>query len=139
MKEETMSLMRNTIAAAMLGALALGTHAHAAADPCKLEISGNDLMQYDKSELSAPATCKEITVTLHHTGKLPKEAMGHNWVLVSAADLVDVANAGMTAGLPNRSEEYTSELQSRRDLVCRLLLEKKKQITIHYHRRYRYY
>src|SRR5213595_3162458 len=101
MKEETMSLMRNTIAAAMLGALALGTHAHAAADPCKLEISGNDLMQYDKSELSAPATCKEITVTLHHTGKLPKEAMGHNWVLVNAADLTAVATAGMGAGLAN--------------------------------------
>src|SRR5690349_22047910 len=29
-----------------------------------------------------------------------------------------------------RSEEHTSELQSRRDLVCRLLLEKKK-ITLH--------
>src|SRR5690349_21838186 len=28
-----------------------------------------------------------------------------------------------------RSEEHTSELQSRRDLVCRLLLEKKKQNT----------
>src|SRR5204862_7808568 len=28
--------------------------------------------------------------------------------------------------LRNRSEEHTSELQSRRDLVCRLLLEKKK-------------
>src|SRR5204863_8627992 len=27
-----------------------------------------------------------------------------------------------------RSEEHTSELQSRRDLVCRLLLEKKKEI-----------
>src|SRR5690349_22366164 len=27
----------------------------------------------------------------------------------------------------HRSEEHTSELQSRRDLVCRLLLEKKKQ------------
>src|SRR2546421_4382910 len=27
-----------------------------------------------------------------------------------------------------RSEEHTSELQSRSDLVCRLLLEKKKQI-----------
>src|SRR5690349_22215474 len=27
---------------------------------------------------------------------------------------------------PHRSEEHTSELQSRRDLVCRLLLEKKK-------------
>src|SRR5690349_22572934 len=29
-----------------------------------------------------------------------------------------------------RSEEHTSELQSRRDLVCRLLLEKKKNTTI---------
>src|SRR5690349_22499839 len=28
---------------------------------------------------------------------------------------------------PPRSEEHTSELQSRRDLVCRLLLEKKKK------------
>src|SRR5690349_23599241 len=28
---------------------------------------------------------------------------------------------------PYRSEEHTSELQSRRDLVCRLLLEKKKR------------
>src|SRR5690349_24244319 len=31
-----------------------------------------------------------------------------------------------TAGR-HRSEEHTSELQSRRDLVCRLLLEKKKE------------
>src|SRR5207249_11645667 len=31
-----------------------------------------------------------------------------------------------TAGLDVRSEEHTSELQSRFDLVCRLLLEKKK-------------
>src|SRR6266496_6554163 len=30
----------------------------------------------------------------------------------------------------NRSEEHTSELQSRRDLVCRLLLEKKKKIEL---------
>src|SRR5260221_8282047 len=28
----------------------------------------------------------------------------------------------------NRSEEHTSELQSHSDLVCRLLLEKKKQL-----------
>src|SRR5438045_6114519 len=31
------------------------------------------------------------------------------------------------AGRPDRSEEHTSELQSLRHLVCRLLLEKKKQ------------
>src|SRR5690349_24718675 len=32
-----------------------------------------------------------------------------------------------SAVLVRRSEEHTSELQSRRDLVCRLLLEKKKK------------
>src|SRR5438874_2919310 len=32
-----------------------------------------------------------------------------------------------------RSEEHTSELQSRRDLVCRLLLEKKKSIEFFDH------
>src|SRR5438874_10655911 len=31
----------------------------------------------------------------------------------------------------SRSEEHTSELQSRRDLVCRLLLEKKKKRHTH--------
>src|SRR5690349_24188137 len=34
---------------------------------------------------------------------------------------------------PARSEEHTSELQSRRDLVCRLLLEKKKKKSTTHH------
>src|SRR5690349_22844620 len=34
-----------------------------------------------------------------------------------------------SAWVKSRSEEHTSELQSRRDLVCRLLLEKKKNKT----------
>src|SRR5438132_7206147 len=33
-------------------------------------------------------------------------------------------------GLTERSEEHTSELQSHSDLVCRLLLEKKKRFDI---------
>src|SRR5690349_23931041 len=41
------------------------------------------------------------------------------------------AGAWRSSGLlPARSEEHTSELQSRRDLVCRLLLEKKKLCCI---------
>src|SRR5204863_9061047 len=36
---------------------------------------------------------------------------------------------GKRAGIFSRSEEHTSELQSRRDLVCRLLLEKKNHST----------
>src|SRR3712207_6861462 len=34
----------------------------------------------------------------------------------------------------DRSEEHTSELQSRQYLVCRLLLEKKKKLHINYSR-----
>src|SRR5215469_18694009 len=37
------------------------------------------------------------------------------------------AQRGMRGAGRLRSEEHTSELQSRRDLVCRLLLEKKKK------------
>src|SRR5437868_14330404 len=37
---------------------------------------------------------------------------------------------GAVMGMDWRSEEHTSELQSRFDLVCRLLLEKKKNKTI---------
>src|SRR5690606_40644745 len=36
---------------------------------------------------------------------------------------------GQAAHRAHRSEEHTSELQSRENLVCRLLLEKKKQNT----------
>src|SRR3989442_8682708 len=37
------------------------------------------------------------------------------------------------AGVTVRSEEHTSELQSRPHLVCRLLLEKKKKTLEHAH------
>jgi azurin len=91
-----MKPMHTTLAAVALTALALPLVARA--DSCEVEISGNDLMQYDKKELAVPATCREITVTLHHAGKQPREAMGHDWVLVKTADLAAVDQAGLAAG-----------------------------------------
>src|SRR5690606_41607924 len=44
--------------------------------------------------------------------------------LASSASIVSTASAGSEPS--SRSEEHTSELQSRENLVCRLLLEKKK-------------
>src|SRR5256885_12688705 len=41
--------------------------------------------------------------------------------------LAEAAMTDVLTGLLNRSEEHTSELQSPCNLVCRLLLEKKKQ------------
>src|SRR2546430_11519135 len=40
-----------------------------------------------------------------------------------------VADGERRARLASRSEEHTSELQSQSNLVCRLLLEKKKKTT----------
>src|SRR5438034_7727629 len=39
---------------------------------------------------------------------------------------VELLGRGVSELIPVRSEEHTSELQSHSDLVCRLLLEKKK-------------
>src|SRR2546430_12991296 len=47
--------------------------------------------------------------------------------LVEHADRTDSARAGALLPL-SRSEEHTSELQSQSNLVCRLLLEKKKHM-----------
>jgi azurin len=91
--------MESALAAVTLTALALPLTAHA--DPCRVEISGNDVMQYDKKELAVPAACRDITITLHHVGKQPREAMGHDWVLVKTADLAAVAQAAIAAGLAN--------------------------------------
>src|SRR3712207_6946880 len=47
----------------------------------------------------------------------------HRWPMASGPDLFVVCRSTGT----RRSEEHTSELQSRQYLVCRLLLEKKKK------------
>src|SRR5256885_12585834 len=47
-----------------------------------------------------------------------------------AADRVGHARRFGDLGLEGRSEEHTSELQSPCNLVCRLLLEKKKKTTL---------
>jgi len=91
--------MRNLFAtAALLGVALAFPAAHAADKVCKLQIAGTDQMTYDRKELDVAADCTQVEVTLTHTGKFPKEAMGHNWVLVKAADLSPVANSGMGAG-----------------------------------------
>src|SRR5690349_24180078 len=68
----------------------------------------------------------------HLEDRLPDAARSWCRLRVRAHDGVRRAGpldlARPAAGVARRSEEHTSELQSRRDLVCRLLLEKKKKI-----------
>jgi azurin len=66
---------------------------------CATTVEANDAMQFNVSSVTVPKTCKSFTVTLKHTGKLPRNVMGHDWVLTSAADQAGVEADGIKAGL----------------------------------------
>src|SRR5256885_8589734 len=54
----------------------------------------------------------------------------YDLMLIKNANVEDIGNAIVkNKGIDVRSEEHTSELQSPCNLVCRLLLEKKKKNT----------
>src|SRR3712207_7026405 len=70
-------------------------------------------------------------------GHLPEQQLGPRaaeavalLALVAGQDVEPVEGGNGTDGRWRRSEEHTSELQSRQYLVCRLLLEKKKKSSI---------
>src|SRR2546422_5066783 len=68
---------------------------------------------------------RSISVRLERRLDLPKIEIGLWNPLVSILKIL-CRSVGHPAIGENRSEEHTSELQSRLHLVCRLLLEKKK-------------
>src|SRR5438874_9094746 len=67
---------------------------------------------------TGPITLEETEGNLASMAELARA----NGIRVVLSSVLPVSNYGR-----DRSEEHTSELQSRRDLVCRLLLEKKKK------------
>jgi azurin len=68
---------------------------------CAATVEANDAMQFNVSNIDVPQSCKAFTVTLKHTGKLPRNAMGHDFVLTAAADQSAVDQDGIKAGLDN--------------------------------------
>ena len=68
---------------------------------CQQVIEGNDMLQFNLKEIIVSANCKEVTVTLKHTGAMPANVMGHNWVLTNNTDFMPVAQAGGAAGIEN--------------------------------------
>src|SRR2546422_6302085 len=74
-----------------------------------------------------------IRVTLRRVGCATEREIGDSFTGGAGADWAwwserSSKPSGARKGLGGRSEEHTSELQSRLHLVCRLLLEKKKSI-----------
>ncbi len=63
-----------------------------------LTLKANDQMKFDLSELKVPSNSR-VTLTLVNEGVLPKEAMGHNFVLLSqGTDVADYALRAIQAG-----------------------------------------
>ncbi|MDR3406431.1 MAG: plastocyanin/azurin family copper-binding protein [Chthoniobacter sp.] len=60
-------------------------------------ISASDTMKYSVTSIEAHPG-EKVTVQLKNDGTLPKEAMGHNWVLLKAGvDPQSYANSAITA------------------------------------------
>ena len=89
-------------AAAVIVPIAAATPAAPSAAAAKsgarvIEITANDQMKFSVATIEAKAG-EELKVVLTNAGTLPKEAMGHNWVLLKAGtDVAAFATAGMTA------------------------------------------
>jgi azurin len=88
-----MTSLRLISAAAFL--LATAT---AQADPCKVTIESNDMMQFSLREITVPTECTEVEVSLKHSGQLPAKVMGHDWVLARDSDMSAIINEGLAAG-----------------------------------------
>ncbi len=79
--------------------IALAAAAQASqAQTCEATLATDDTIRFIPAHIDVPASCTEFTVKLTHTGRLPKAAMAHNWVLIRKADLVQVARDGAFAG-----------------------------------------
>src|SRR5437016_11714498 len=76
------------------------------------------------SQMSRPITSESEDTDADRIRKFI-EALGQPTTKKTPA-LQEIFGCGLHRCLPTRSEEHTSELQSLTNLVCRLLLEKKK-------------
>src|SRR6266540_7022787 len=72
------------------------------------------------------ATTEIYTLSLHDALPIPACGPPSSLSPLNVTTSAPLTTASRTVGSP-RSEEHTSELQSHHDLVCRLLLEKKKK------------
>ena len=66
---------------------------------CSFDVEVGDYLKFSTPDMAVEKSCESITVNLKHSGKLPANIMGHNWVLSADADVQALATEGMSAGL----------------------------------------
>ncbi len=90
-------MLRKFVVASAIGLASLP----AFAAECAVEVHSTDQMTFETKSIDVSKSCKTFTVTLKHTGTMPKQAMGHNWVLSKTADAQAIAIDGISAGVDN--------------------------------------
>jgi azurin len=66
---------------------------------CSTTVDSTDQMSFNTKDIEIDKSCKTFTVNLEHSGSLPKNVMGHNWVLSKEADMQPIATDGLSAGI----------------------------------------
>ncbi|MBX8496142.1 azurin [Pseudomonas cichorii] len=66
---------------------------------CSTTVDSTDQMSFNTKAIEIDKSCKTFTVNLTHSGSLPKNVMGHNWVLSKTADSQAIATDGLSVGI----------------------------------------
>lgn len=74
-----------------------------------VEITANDAMKYSLTEIRARPG-EKIRVALTNMGRMPKQAMGHNWVLLTPRD--DAAVLAFAASAAAKMPDYLPDDRS---------------------------
>ncbi|HEY0966356.1 MAG TPA: plastocyanin/azurin family copper-binding protein [Opitutaceae bacterium] len=94
--------VKRGILATLLAVGALFSASAASAAPREIVITGNDSMKFNVTKIEVAAG-EEITITFQNVGTMPKQAMGHNLILLKK----DVnAQAYASAALKAAATEY---------------------------------
>ncbi len=92
----------------------------------QVSISAFDTMKFSVNKIEAKPG-EKITVTLTNEGSVPKEAMGHNWVLLKAgADAATYCNSAATA----KAENYQPKALSKQVIASIPLLGPKESKSV---------
>ena len=75
------------LASALLSSSALARN-------CVVTVEATDMMSFNLKTIRVPGDCAQLRLVLKHTGRMPAQAMGHNWVLTETRHHREVGLAG---------------------------------------------
>jgi azurin len=87
----------------LLFACLCGGSVEALARNCAVTLEATDMMTFNLKIIRVPGDCAQLRVTLKHVGRMPAQAMGHNWVL---AETRHHRELGLAGGRMKLADDY---------------------------------